>query len=252
MTRQDKTHEELFDEFVSESRGRWQSLLGERPSDDPARLESGYFEFAFSLSGNDGDASLRDLRDKVQETQNSNSGAFHTFADSGNRAKPIGYAIETLFPEVDTTVKCRDLRYYWRILNDGRLYGVRGYFEDSGTASAMININSPIVYIGQSLKLAAALIGSQDANSEVKFSGRFTGILHRKLTFQNPERDAFYGNDHICYNSEMNLRPVHTSKEELDKKLGEIVHACLHPFYEQFNYFQLSSELVEQALGATK
>lgn len=249
MTCKEKSNLELFEDFASESRDRRLELLSDHPCNDPARLANGYFEFAFWLAGCDGYIYLRDVRDKIQEVQSANSGVYHTFADSGYRAKPIGYAIETLYPKVDTNVKCRNLRYYWRVQNDGRLYCIRGYFEDGASASGTINIDAPILYVGQSLKFSAALCSPLEETSEVIFSCRFTGLLHRKLSFQNAERDAFHGNETICYNSDMQMKPKHTNRAEIAQNLCELLHGYLSPLYEQFNYYTLDRSRVDQVLA---
>ena len=249
MTRKEKSHEELFDEYVSESRTRWQALLGDRPCDDAARLPNGFCEVAFSVVSPEVSLSLRDLRDKMERLSQHSNHSLRPFSNAHYRERPMGNAIETLYPEQCERVSDSGLAYYWHATIDGKFYYVGPYNYGSANASRDLNIVCPIVCIALALRYAASICKSWGAEATFLFGCRFTGLNGRELSSSKMQTQMSLSGEYYCCNTDMALETVCLQVERVEVETADTLHRILSPLYEQFNYFPLHANHVVEVLN---
>ena len=245
MTQIELTPEKQFENFIADSRERWKALIGDCPEDDPTRLQSGDVEVAITMLSPEAQPTLRPLRDRIAEISRAMPSGWNLFHDAGNRAKPIGYAIETTYHDRDH-IKPRDLRYYWRVCTDGRLYSLRGYKEDNGQNSGLIGVQTPVGCVAASLRFAAALSDLWGDDGELLYSARFTGLRGRRFThFATSESEDDYPKS---VSPEMQLKPLRARKQQIDDNLPDLLYEYLVPMYEQFDFCRLTHDFVANVL----
>lgn len=248
MTRTEKTPEELFDEFTSASRDQWADRTAQRPSEDPARLAHGLVEVAIAVVAPEKHLSLRELRDKLRDFASDSYAWGQLFSGEHNRARPMGKAIETLYPEQCDQISDRDLHYYWRTTIDGKLYLLRPFGRANAESSHELDILEPISCVARALGFAAKVCEAWGHESTFHFSCRLEGLRGLQLSSQNPNLQMSLGNEHRCCNNEMTLDTVRVSVEEAKVEAAAILLQLLSPLFEQFNYFPLSKSLVIEVL----
>lgn len=249
MTRKEKSQEELHDEYVSESRKRWQALLGDRPCDDPARLPNGFCEVAFSVVAPEVSLSLRDLRDKMEQHSQKSDHSLYPFSDAHFRARPMGNAIETLYPEQCKRIGDDNLDYFWHATIDGQFYHVGPYNYGNAQASNDLDIVKPIVCTTLALTYAAIACKNWGNSVEFFFGCRFTGLYGRELSSTNFRIQMSLSGKYHCCNTDMALETICLQVETMDEELAQVLHRLLLPLYEQFNYFPLGLSHVEEVLS---
>ena len=238
---------DLHGEFVEESRARRHELLKTLSPDDPAYLQNGHYETAFSIIGLEQKFTLEELRQNMRQASNVSSNVWFLFTDNNRRARPADSAIETFYYNPKDRLYDRQAHYFWRATHDGRFYLIRGYQEDEGGRQTWFHYSLPIWRIGQTLQYASNLCRTLGDDLKFLFSTRYTGLDGRKLSAGSKDKDAWLGLDYdnfICLNPDMTLRMVELSSQQVSGNLVEILLDLLHPLYEQFSYFELRRDFV--------
>ena len=98
--------------------------------------------------------------------------------------------------------------------------------------------------IGEILYFASRFLEKFEGVQTALIDCRFTGLTGRTLTSINHRRDVrtrACRSDKIESNASVTLR-------QLEENMVEVVHQLLTPFYEAFDFFVLTRQLVEEEL----
>ena len=241
------TDDDLHAKFVKESRARRHELLETFPPDDPAHLQSGHYETAISILGFERELSLHQLRESMRQASTMSSSVWLLFTDNYGRANPAGTAIETFYKIPSERRHDRQAHYFWRALNEGKLYLIRGFQEDEYGRQNWFHYTVPIWRIGQTLQYASNFCRIFENDLKFLFSTRYAGLNGRQLSTGSIDRDRWLGLDFdkfVCLNPNLTLRTVELSPQQVSDNLVEILLDLLHPLYQQFSYFNLSRDFV--------
>ena len=243
MTREEKTHEELFDEFVSESRENLAEYVGNLPENDFDGIRGGYYDIAVAVEEADKTLSLNELRDGLLEISRTDRCAIVDGQALHHRARPVNHAIEPLLPKnVDKVTHGYDTEYF-RFRTDGFLYYAGQYNFGHRIEKPSLFFGWPIVCIGRALMFASAACKLWVEEPKFLFGCRFTGLSGRQLT-DGRNGKFMYHSHHECVSPEVTLRTVTISAATVDGSLVDTVHDLLFPLYEHFDYLKLSRDMV--------
>ncbi len=138
---------------------------------------------------------------------------------------------------------------FWRASRNGKIYTVRGYGEDSSERVApgtAIDITLPVWRVGEGLLFAARLAEVFEEVDAIAVKCRFTGLNDRHLTSLGGNRHM--SNDRVSRTPEVAMS-AQVTLDRVRDNLTEVMHQLMVPLYERFDFFPLSSELVDQELG---
>jgi hypothetical protein len=246
-------------DFMAASKARWQERLKEVDEDDVARLQHGYWAFAFSIVGAPPWQTLNDLR-RMLDGARPESLRHRLFEDSTRQGKepyPADNAVEawTGNPEADA-YRCPYSCSFWHATLGGEFYHLEGFFEDSeyigpiepGTRH---HHDLSIQLHAMMLMLAARIARSVDEEAEIVFGSEMTGLKGRCLGGSKARwRILPYGP--VSSIDNVILQPRRLTPQQIDDNLVEILYDFLHPLYEKFNFYELKIGWVEAAVDEVK
>ncbi|KAB1068821.1 AlbA family DNA-binding domain-containing protein [Methylobacterium planeticum] len=139
---------------------------------------------------------------------------------------------------------------YWRASPEGRLFLLRGFFEDGrperATPGTVFSLTTPVWRVGECLLHAAALaqnLGVTDA--KIVFSTRWAGLAGRELKDLDGRR---YLSEGYRARQDQIDRSITVEASIIGDGLPEIVFELLTPLYELFDLFVLPRAMVEGEL----
>lgn len=238
MTCKEKTHEELFDEFVAESREKLAEYICNLPVNDSNGIRSGYYEIAIAVKQADKAISLNELRDGLLEISRADNRAIVDGQALHHRSKPVNHAIETFIPPNVSKLAHKYYTEYFRFHTDGLLFYAGQYNYGGEIKEPSLFFDWPIRCMCRALLFASAACKLWVQEPEFLFGCRFTGLSGRHISHRNgPIFHDFDGN--ICYSPNVNLKTRSLSTSEVEDRLVDTLHMLLTPLYEHFNYLQL-------------
>ncbi len=248
MSRKEKTHEELFEEFVSESRERLAKYVCNLPDSEYDGIRSGRIEVAFAVQETDRILSLTELRDGLQEIARNDQRANMLDEALHRRTKPIQHAIESVCPtDAGEAARGYDSDYL-RFRTDGYLFYAGQYHYYFGSNEPSLIFDFPIYSIGRALIFALAACKLWEKAPSFLFSSRFLGLAGRRLSNRNGS--VFHRlQGAVCYSPEVKLRTLTLSTDQVNNCFVDTLHNILIPLYEHFNYLQLSRNSVAQVFA---
>jgi hypothetical protein len=179
---------------------------------------------------------------------------------------PTGGEIEPV--PIDNTIQCwfgapakditRDVGHvdFWRASPEGRLFLLRGYFEDMHGSpgdwvepGTIIDIRMPIRRVAECLD-HARILGSllaPDQDLQVLFRARWYGLEGRRLSSLD-QMQAF--TIRVAYTSGQDEFAVQTTIDmgQIADNMPEVILPLLAPLYENFRFFKLTMDIVRNAL----
>lgn len=177
-----------LDDWIQESRARWQSLLAERLSGEkPSPYSEGIWIVAYSILGDFEPPTRSDFRNILREVQGDETPWPPWLVYEPKETAPYFYngLIECWLLEF----RWRGKAYseFWRASPNGMMFLLRGYEEDSERKGyepgAALELTSPVLSVGACLlhaeRLASALA---DQSTQVMFCARWEGLSGRTLT----------------------------------------------------------------------
>ena len=261
---------ETFQEYILSAHARWAELVSDLPNDSPVRFPSGHYEMGFALTGASPVASLGDLEAGLRAARpgyNMGLEPFYQWDDiEAWRPYPIQSFVESWSgaPTRNATgeiVVCPDIAEFWRASLDGKLYTLRGYIEDTHLASqqqqeiepgTVLDINMPIVNVARGLRFAGKFAESIEGVERIDIRYRFTGLNRRSLrtVFSSGPFPSIFsmGRTYECRTNEELSPESHVSLQEIRDDLPMLIHNLLKPFYEKFDFYELTLDRVEQQL----
>lgn len=245
MTHIEKTHEEQFDKFVTETRERLTEYVGKLPENDFEGLRGGYYEIAVAVKEAEKTLSLMELRDGLQEITRTDQRAIVDGRALHDRAKPVNHAIETVCPSNVDKVAHGFYTDYFRFRTDGYLFYAGEYNYGASDNKPSLFLDWPIVCIGRALIFASAAGKLWVEEPGFIVGCRFTGLAGRQLSHRRNE-PSFHTNQSECVSPNVTLKTVMISADQVDNCLVDTVHQLLFPLYEHFDYLQLGRNRVAQ------
>ena len=243
MTHKEKTQEELFDEFVSESREKLTEYVANLPENDFDGIRGGYYDIAVAVEEADKTLSLNELRDGLLEFSRTDQRAIVDGSALQHRALPVNHAIEPVIPVNVDKVAHRFYTEYFRYRTDGFLYYAGHYNHGHNVERPSLFFDWPIACIGRALIFASAACKLWVQEPEFLFGCRFTGLSGRQISDRCGRMFEFIDGN-VCYSPEVTLKAVTLSSDQVDNCLVDTLHELLIPLYEHFNYLQLGRNWV--------
>jgi hypothetical protein len=250
---------ESQDVFASGARAAWEMLIKDLPLDAPARCSMGRYELDYALLGDFPRPSLTELRDKLSLAVAHRRGWPEFWVPTRPEIEPR---------IIDDTIQCwlgalemppRDPGHvdFWRASPEGRMFLLRGYFEDSGgwpeheiEPRTIIDIRAPIWRVAECLQHARILGSLLAADQELKvlFRVRWYGLVGRRLGSFDPMQSFFMRADYTSRQDEFAVAKT-LDVGQIADNLPEIILPLLAPLYERFRFFELTMDLVRHALA---
>tara|TARA_R110002124_G_scaffold261137_1_gene427049 strand:+ start:2294 stop:3628 length:1335 start_codon:yes stop_codon:yes gene_type:complete len=246
---------EILDQFIVESRTRWEDVIEDLPVESPSRFPFGHYEFGCSLVGASAAPSLNELQERLAAARRPKHTGWPPFLDMTTpewRPYPTDDGVEAWVgrPARDNWAE-RDpsLCDFWRATVDGKLYSIRGYAEDGWERvepGRWIDLTMPVWRIGEILIFVSRLAASYEDVEAIAFSIRFTGLASRQMTSITGRRAMLEG--WTSQTDEVHLRGRATVIQLTDN-LPEFLRECLTPLYERFNFFRPPNQLYEEEIA---
>jgi hypothetical protein len=221
----------------------------------------GRYELDYALLGDFARPGLTDLLDKLRLAVAHRSGWSTEFW--------IPYEPEIEPYVIDDAIQCwlgaskmgsRDAGNvdFWRASQEGRMFLLRGYFEDMDGSpghrvepGTIIDIRMPIWRVAECLQHARILsrLLAPDQDLRVLFRARWYGLAGRQLSSLDPMQ-AF--TMRVAYTSRQDEFAVQTTIDvgQIADNLPEVIFPLLAPLYENFRFFRLTMDIVRHTLAA--
>ena len=242
-------------DYCTAAHGRWKELVSSEDDHSPARFPHGYYEMAFSLVGATPADSLGELQKRLSAARRIRLSGWPLFLDiqvSGWSPQPHEDFVEAWLggPAYDGRRNGEPNHCdFWRASRDGKLYTIRGYFEDErgNTAGTVVYNTLPILHIGEGLLFASRFAGTFEEVDQIAFYCRFTRLKGRYLDWP-----PWYSASSLprIYTSNTDEIPLtgQINQQQVQDNLAEILHPLLQRLYEKFNFYELSFDLVAEEL----
>jgi hypothetical protein len=244
--------------FADAARAAWHKLTASLSADAPARCPLGRYELDYALIGDIARPSLSDLLNKLRLVAQRRSSWPQFWVPTREEIEPV---------PIDDVVQCwlgtpkmghRDPSNvdFWRTSPEGRMFLLRGYFEDAGgfggreiVPGSILDLHIPIRQVAECLGHARALgaLLAPDQELQVLFRARWFGTNGRRISSVDPQI-SFYIRDHWVSQQDDYGITTTVSTDEIRDNLPEIILPLLAPFYERFRFFSLNMDHVRHAL----
>jgi hypothetical protein len=242
--------------FANAARAAWEQRIKNLPPDAPARCPLGRYELDYALLGDFNKPDLADLLEVLR------------LAVAHRRSWPefwVPTRPEIAPVPIDGTIQCwvgaleeppRDTGHvdFWRASPEGRMFLLRGYFEDSGdwrdiNPGTIIDIRAPIWRVAECLQHARILsrLLAPDADFQVLLRGRWYGLGGRQLSSVDPHQRFWMNEGRTSHRDEFAVQTTVDVRQIADN-LPEIILSLLEPLYVQFGFFRLTMDVVRYAL----
>ena len=241
--------------FRATSFEKWRELTNHLNPDSPECFPHGYYQVSIQPVGSSSAGTLQVLKDWLSHARLIKLTGSDPFPDKNRepwRPQPIDDHIEAwLGQRTDENIP-RESMYsdYWRASRKGQLYTIRGYTEDSleerrnVQPGTVFDVGLPVWRIGEVLYFASRFFEKFEGVQTVIINCRFTRLTGRTLTSIDYRRDVW---TRACSSDKIESNTSVTPRQ-LEENMVEVVHQLLTPFYEAFDFFVLTRQLVEEEL----
>ncbi len=238
------TYHELQQDFVINSRKRWRQLVKGLAEDDPARLQLGCAEIAFSIPG-----LTQPISDESLSIAFSNrTRGWHTFsADDWHYTNGDREEIERWKGDPDKFAFGRGIANYGfgRIQFMGNVYLRKGFQErwHSQEPGTVFDITTSICDVGCMLLYAANIADSCGDNLDIAVTYSCAGLCGRRLDMSHGWFER--ASDFVC-NVDVYCSPVQTySSRQIMLDLRCVLLGLMAPMYSKFAGYVLDEGLID-------
>lgn len=245
------------DSFVRAARERWEELVAPLPLTAPARFPHGFAAFDYEVLDIEA-RRPRDFLNLLQQAVVHQTGWPPFWIPKKEALRPTiqDGLIECWLgkPNVDRVFDDAAHSDFWRASPSGRLYLQRGYQEDGPDVlepGTIFDLTLPIWRCGEILLHAESLAHALAPNESkpVKLRAHYTGLAGRDLvSWAKPSRRYADLDVQRSRTNEVTTTVTAESKS-IVPDLANLVRRWLTPLYERFDFFDLSSALVEQEIS---
>lgn len=246
-----------FQGFVQGARRRWAELVAPLPEDHPSCQPLGHVEHCYHIEGLEFEGSLASLRDTLAGLPKT-SGWTPFWVPTREAIRPAirDGLVECWLgkPDIERTFADAAHSDYWQVNAELMAYLQRGYQEDGPDTlqpGTIFDLTLPIWRTAEVLLHASHLIESLGgtADNNIVYSARYTGLGGRELAAWTTPRNRFDLLDHHLARTERMDLSVRTTPARIMNALEQDILTCLAPLYDQFDGYELSSELVRAQIA---
>lgn len=253
MRRQDIQPLDELEAYCIATRDRWKELVSNEPADSPSRFPHGYYEMGFALVGAEPVNSFGEVERRLNVARMIKLSGWAPFLNLNSLREWMPYPhngfVEAWVGRPSLTggrptdpLTCD----FWRVSRDGKLYTIRGYFEDSprsyqNNPGRLFSLTSSILRIGEGLLFASRFAETFGEVDQIAIYCRFTGLKERGLT--NMYRDQFMPGIFFCSHTDEVTVKAHITQQQVRDNLAEIIHTLMSPLYEHFVSSNLKFDL---------
>ena len=239
-------------QFCSDGRTRWQQLTSSLEQDDPARFPVGYYEVGVFLGPLAETANLNETRRKLDEARASMPPhgwpLFLNIPRDDMKQRPQGDCLEAWLglPYSGRTLFGPDVSDFWQASKDGKLYSIRGFWEDgpqTGYRQKCLHVPDTLRRFAELLVFAARYAQSFGEAGQFVVSFRFTGLEGRNLIVGRSP----WPWQRVCRTDTWETAEQ-VAVQQVDENLVELVHTLSTPLFEMFDLYELSIDLVRDSL----
>jgi transcriptional regulator with XRE-family HTH domain len=242
--------------FVHDARNRFVDLVGKLEDDHPSRHPKGYSEQAYAISDVKNAPTLTRLKDILSHAPKT-SGWTPFWVPTKESIKPTFQ--NGLFecwlgrPEADRIFRDPAHADFWQVSREGSAYLRRGFQEDGPDLDAgnFFDLTLPIWRTAEVL-LHASWLAKQlgvGPDSEIRFTGRYTGLAGRELISWSKPGLRFAFDDRYRSRSDSVDLSALTSASEIIEDIDAVVARVLQPLYERFDGFVAPEALISGQLA---
>ena len=248
-----------LEDFMSSSRERWMKLVQVGPENAPFRFPNGHYEIAIGLVNPQPAAGLAELKDRLGVAQRVQTSGWPPFLDIGIEGlNPYAYesCIEAWLgrPTQRNTLSGPLDADFWRASLSGQLYLIRGYGEDSaeGRSSSrripgeFLTIDLSVIRIWECLRIANQFARTFEDVDGMIVQCLYTGLSGRRLIHSS--RPALSIREGVSEVGEVPLYGQFTL-QQLEDNMPEVLQHLMAPLFEQFNFFKLTLNHVQNVLA---
>lgn len=250
----EEEYNKKLEEWIKESRTRWQSLLEEKLSqENPSRYSKGIWIVAYCVTGNLKSLSRKELFEVLKKVQGHETGWPPWWIPIRNHLAPYPY---------DDVIECwlKDSLHgdaahsdFWRASPQGMMFLLRGYQEDCeyNNSGTIFSLTLPIWRVGECLLHAERLANEIGGPSSiVNFNVTWEGLAGRILSSWPSRRLLFLDERRAVQNSVTSK--ISIQADQISSRLPEIVENLVKPLYEIFDFYTVSLQLVREELAEMK
>lgn len=250
-----------LDEWMRQSRERWQEVVNPLPEGSSPRLPHGRYSFGYEIVGDRRQITLAQLPNILRQSVVRHTGwpPFWYPTRAGIAPYPIHGAVEcSLASDPQDPNGDRDAAHsdFWRIHPEGLAFLIRGYQEDSSEElmpgrgptppGTVFDVSLPVWRVGEVLLHARSLAANLfEGPTTIRFVVCYEGLADRSLASIGNRRLIL--DQHIARQGTITLT-THVDSQAIDANLPEIVHPLLLPLYALFDFFELPMQLVVDEL----
>lgn len=248
-----------FEDFRKASLERWRTITNDLDPEAPERFPSGYYEMSIQpvdATPADDIAVLKQHLSQAQRIKLTGWPPFLEMEREGWRPYPFNDHIEAWIGRRidDYTPREPLLSDYWRASQNGQLYTIRGYTEDSFEnqrwvrPGSVVDVTLPVWRVGEILYFVTRFLEAFGDTRVVLVNCRFTGLSGRTITSLNSRRRT---SSRPCHSDEVETA-ANVTPQQLQENVVEVVHQLLSPIYAAFDFYTLSRTLVEEELRSLR
>lgn len=242
-------------DFCDSAFSRWQELIKDLPEQAPQRCPHGFYEMGFALQGANSVDSLETLNQRLAVARRIKMTGWTPFLEvSPPQWTPYPYNQEIIEawlgkPDRSRFIQESAFSNFWRVSCDGKLYTLTGYQEDQWRElmpGECMDINMPVWQVGEAAYFVERFCAEFPEVENVSIYLKFFGLNGRKLISIDGRR--FMTTERISRTPEVKLE-TSVSVSQLRNNMIEVIYKLLKPLYETFQFFPLSSTLVDEELS---
>jgi hypothetical protein len=245
-----------LNQFVSDSFVRWSAINSSLPSDDPSKINNGWFSFACQIVGQTKRLPPNLILESVEKLRKYTGWPIFVALHQPD-SKPYlkDGALEASLTKLKTPSPAH--ADFWRIHPEGYFYMLRGYQEDDlqmlaetrkerapGTG---LDLTVPV------WRVAEFLLRSEELGRAMYEDGfsmilrcEWSGLQGRELFMFNPRRMLFDG--HLCSTNSV-ISEGKFRQGAISDMLPDVVKSLTEDLYQHFDFFQPPAKFYDEEIS---
>lgn len=251
------TDQERLNRWTRESLERWREVTAGLSETSPARFPDGHYYVSFLLLGDFEQVPLARFRQITNDSVVRYSGwpPFVSLTSPDLAPYSYGNAIECWVQPDGSYLSDAAHSDFWRGSPDGAMFLIRGFQEDTGEVRGVqpkirFDVALPIYRIGECLLYADRLAANLGmTRGRVLFEVGFAGLQNRTLTSLSGTRAML---SHRVSRQDRFNNVINVELDKIQNNLPEVLLKLLSDLYAQFEFFELTPQLVNSVVAEMK